>query len=114
MGHVKLVDEAMVERTKKWIYSKQNADGSWDTSSGWTNGMEGHACCRTVSFDDSEAVTDAQTVPNRNWFCFVTGRGQLQVFPLSDFSCQRDGLDLVSLQNPFPKKFYVLRSRLLP
>ncbi|HSY17408.1 MAG TPA: MG2 domain-containing protein [Candidatus Acidoferrales bacterium] len=34
MTHVQPVDAAMIERTKQWLYSKQNADGSWDPARG--------------------------------------------------------------------------------
>ena len=34
MNHVRPVDQTMVERTRKWLYSQQNADGSWDATSG--------------------------------------------------------------------------------
>jgi uncharacterized protein YfaS (alpha-2-macroglobulin family) len=34
MSRVQTVDEGMLERTKKWLYSRQNSDGSWDAASG--------------------------------------------------------------------------------
>jgi hypothetical protein len=34
MAHVHPVDQAMVERTKKWLYSQQNSDGTWDATFG--------------------------------------------------------------------------------
>jgi 5-hydroxyisourate hydrolase-like protein (transthyretin family) len=34
MSRVQAVDEAMLERTKLWLYSQQNADGSWDPAPG--------------------------------------------------------------------------------
>ena len=34
MSHVFAVDQAMIERTRTWIYSRQNADGSWDSTDG--------------------------------------------------------------------------------
>lgn len=34
MNRVQPVDQAMMERTKMWIYSRQNADGSWDAAPG--------------------------------------------------------------------------------
>ena len=34
MQRVQAVDQAMLERTRNWIYSKQNADGSWNPTRG--------------------------------------------------------------------------------
>ena len=34
MNRVQPVDPAMIERTRNWLYSKQNANGSWDTGPG--------------------------------------------------------------------------------
>jgi len=34
MTRVQPVDPAMIGRTKQWLYSKQNGDGSWDITSG--------------------------------------------------------------------------------
>jgi type II secretory pathway pseudopilin PulG/5-hydroxyisourate hydrolase-like protein (transthyretin family) len=34
MAHVHPVDQAMIERTKKWLYSQQNSDGTWDATFG--------------------------------------------------------------------------------
>jgi alpha-2-macroglobulin-like protein len=34
MSRVHPVDQAMIERTKQWLYSRQNADGSWNWSEG--------------------------------------------------------------------------------
>jgi hypothetical protein len=34
MSRVQTVDQAMVERTRQWLYSKQDADGSWRSTQG--------------------------------------------------------------------------------
>ena len=34
MSHVRYVDEAMLARTKEWLYARQNSDGTWNTSGG--------------------------------------------------------------------------------
>jgi uncharacterized protein YfaS (alpha-2-macroglobulin family) len=34
MAHVHPVDQAMIDRTKIWLYSQQNSDGTWDATFG--------------------------------------------------------------------------------
>ena len=36
MSRVHPVDQAMIDRARKWFFSQQNTDGSWD----WTQGLQ--------------------------------------------------------------------------